>query len=107
MGALPYGYDRQYVSANGQVLKTVRTLGWPTPGVRPDGRHLRFIDPKEKLPKKMKSDIVRLIPGDPKHIAVARHLRDKCEGLGFRSILIALNAKGIEGPMHAAGTRWR
>ncbi len=104
-GRSPYGYDRQYVSANGQVLKTVRTL---PDGRRqefgPDGRHLRFIDPKEKLPKKMKSDIVRLIPGDPKHIAVVRDIFDMCaKGLGFRSILIALNAKGIEGPMHA---RW-
>lgn len=104
-GRSPYGYDRQYVSANGQVLKTVRTL---PDGRRqefgPDGRHLRFIDPKEKLPKKMKSDIVRLVPGDPKHIAVVRDIFEMCvTGLGFRSILIALNAKGIQGPMHA---RW-
>ncbi len=104
-GRAPYGYDRQYVSENGQVLRTVRTL---PDGRRqefgPDGRHLRFIEPKQKLPKKMKSDIVRLVPGDPKHIAVVKDIFKMCaEGYGFRSIVIALNDRGISGPMN---TRW-
>jgi len=104
-GRAPYGYDRQYVAASGEVLKTVRTLA---DGRRqefgPDGRHLRFVEPKEKLAKKMKSDIVRLVPGDPKRIKVVRQMFELCaKGYGFRSILITLNSQGVPGPM---STRW-
>lgn len=52
----------------------------------------------------MKSDIVRLVPGDPKHIAVVKDIFKMCgEGYGFRSIVIALNDRGLSGPMN---TRW-
>jgi len=104
-GRAPYGYDRQYITETGQVLRTVRTLpDGRRQEVGPNGRHLRFIEPKQKLPKKMKSDIVRLTPGDPKHVAVVRDIFELCaRGFGFRSIVIALNERGVPGPMN---TRW-
>lgn len=104
-GRAPYGYDRQYVTTSGQVLKTVRSL---TDGRReefgPDGRHLRYIEHNEKLAKKMKSDVVRLVPGDPAQVSVVRQIfRMSAKGYGFRSIVIALNEQGVPGPL---GAKW-
>lgn len=102
-GRAPYGYDRRYLTTSGQTLKTVRTL---PDGRRqefgPDGKHLRFVDAKEKLAKKAKSDLVKLVPGDPAHIAVVREVFQLCaKGYGFRSIVIALNQRGVPGPMES------
>jgi DNA invertase Pin-like site-specific DNA recombinase len=100
-GRAPYGYDRQYLASDGQVLKTVRTL---PDGRREesgsDGKHVRYVAANVPLARKMKSDIVRLVPGDPEQIKVVRMIFAMCvRGLGFRSIVIELNRLGIPGPM--------
>jgi len=104
-GRAPYGYDRQYISSDGKVLRTVRTLA---DGRRqefgPDGKHVRYIDAGQPMGRKMKSDVVRLVPGDPKQIKAVRLMFEMCaKGFGFRSIVIALNDRGIPGPMRS---RW-
>jgi DNA invertase Pin-like site-specific DNA recombinase len=104
-GPPPYGYDRQYLSADGQVVKMIRTL---SDGRRqelgPDGRHIRYIAPKERMGHKLKSDIVRLVPGDSERIKVVRLIFDMCiQGLGYRAMVIELNRLGILGPM---GSFW-
>lgn len=104
-GPAPYGYDRQYLTSDGIILKTVRVL---PDGRREefgaDGKHIRFIEAKEHTARKMKSDIVRLIPGDPVQVAAVRRVFQMCaEGYGFRNIVIDLNTRGILGPRR---TRW-
>jgi len=104
-GRAPYGYDRQYVTTEGKPLRTIRTL--------PDGRrqefdaerrHVRYIDADVPLGKKLKSDIVRLVPGDAEQISTVQFIFEMCaKGFGFRSIVIELNRQGIRGPM---GTVW-
>jgi len=103
-GRAPYGYDRQYLTADGHVLKTVRTL---PDGRReefgPDGKHVRYVAANEPMARKMKSDIVRLVPGDAEQVRVVRAIFDMCiRGLGFRSIVIELNRLGIPGPMEGS-----
>lgn len=104
-GRAPYGYDRQYISADGKALRTVRTL---PDGRRqefgPDGKHVRFIDACQPMGRKMKSDIVRLVFGDPEQVKAVRLMFEMCaKGFGFRSIVIALNDRGVTGPMRS---RW-
>jgi DNA invertase Pin-like site-specific DNA recombinase len=104
-GRAPYGYDRRYFTSTGKVLRTVKTL---SDGRReelgPDGQHLRYFEPRERLPKKAKADIVRLIPGDPERVQVVRDIFEMCaKGYGSRSVVIALNERGIPGPMES---RW-
>ncbi len=104
-GLAPYGYDRQYLSSDGHVVKTIRTL---SDGRRqelgPDCRLIRHIAQKERMGHKLKSDIVRLVPSDPERIKVVRLIFDMCiKGLGFRAMVIELNRLGIPGPM---GSLW-
>ena len=106
-GRAPYGYDRQYLSAGGQLLKTVRTL---SDGRReefgPDAQHLRFLAATERTGRKVKSDIVRLVPGDQEHVHVVKLIFDMCvRGYGFRSIVIELNRRGIPGPIESEWNR--
>ena len=106
-GRAPYGYDRQYQTAEGKPLRTIRTLG---DGRRQEfdaeGRHVRYIDADVQLGKKLKSDIVRLVPGDPDQIKVVRLIFEMCtKGFGFRSIVIELNRRGISGPMQSLWNR--
>jgi DNA invertase Pin-like site-specific DNA recombinase len=100
-GRAPYGYDRQYLTADGQVLKTVRTLpDGRREELDPSGKHVRYIAANVPMARKMKCDIVRLVPGDPEQVKVVRLIFDMCvRGLGFRSIVIELNRLGISGPM--------
>ena len=103
-GKAPYGYDKQHVTPDGQVVRTIRSL----PDGRKaesdaQGRHVRFIAGSER-PGKVRSDIVRLVPGDAGRIEVVRHIFDLCcRGNGARSILIELNRRGIPS---STGGQW-
>ncbi|KPJ77404.1 MAG: hypothetical protein AMS14_00590 [Planctomycetes bacterium DG_20] len=103
-GRAPYGYDRQYLAPDGQVLRSIRHL----PDGRKQefdaqGRHVRFIPGPEGIGK-VRSDIVRYVPGDPAHVKTVRRIFDLCaRGYGFRCIAIALNDDGVASP---TGGRW-
>ncbi|MBI1373926.1 MAG: phage portal protein [Phycisphaera sp.] len=104
-GPAPYGYDRQYITPDGSVLRTIRTL---PDGRREefgaDGRRIRIIDKCEHIGRKMKSDIVRLVPGEPGQVEAVRRIFKMCaDGYGFRNIVIDLNSRGVPGPRR---TRW-
>ncbi|MBI1373916.1 MAG: hypothetical protein GC159_14430 [Phycisphaera sp.] len=104
-GPAPYGYDRQYITPAGSVLRTIRTL---PDGRREefgaDGRRIRIIDKCEHIGRKMKSDIVRLVPGEPGQVEAVRRIFEMCaDGYGFRNIVIDLNTRGVSGPRR---TRW-
>ena len=59
-----------------------------------EGRHVRFIPGSERLGK-VRSDIVRLIPGEPARIEVVRLIFDLCcRGNGPRNTVIELNRRG-------------
>lgn len=98
-GRAPYGFDKQFLTPAGQVLRTIRYL----PDGRKQefdarGRHVRFIAGDEGVGK-VKSDIVRYVPGDKQHVKVVRRMFDMCaQGYGFRSIALALNDDGIPSP---------
>jgi len=69
----------------------------------PRGRHVRFIPGAEGVGK-VKSDLVRYVPGDPQHVKIVRRIFDMCgRGYGFRYIAIAFNDEGIPRP---TGGRW-
>ncbi len=104
-GPAPYGYDRQYLTPEGSVLRTIRTL---PDGRReefgPDGQRVRIIGRHERIGRKVKSDIVRLVPGNPDQVQAVRRIFEMCAtGYGFRSIVIELNSCGLSAPR---GTRW-
>ena len=98
-GRAPYGYDRRYLAADGTVLRTIRYL--PDGRKREfdaQGRHVRFIA-REERPGKTKSDVVRLVPGDPEHVEIVREMFERCiEGYGYWSIASDLNKRGVPGP---------
>ena len=104
-GPAPYGYDRQYITADGSVLRKIRTL---PDGRREElgaaGRRRQIIGKHEHIGRKMKSDIVRLTPGDPSQVEAVRRIFKMCaDGYGFRNIVIDLNSRGISGPRRS---RW-
>jgi len=64
-GMAPYGYDKQHMTSDGTVLRTLR---WMTDGSKqefgPDGKLLRVIEAGVNI-KKAKSDIIRYVPSLP------------------------------------------
>ena len=104
-GRAPYGYDTQYLTKDGEVLKSVRRLPDGTKQeFDANGKFVRSLASNE-APGKAKSDIVRYIPGDPQHVEVVKRIfRLYLEGYGYHSIMRQLNDDGIPGP---TGRVWR
>ncbi len=98
-GVAPFGYDKQYLTSDGQLLRTFRWM--PDGGKQefgPDGKLLRTLAPGINI-KKAKSDIVRYVPSTPERVAVIERVFDLCaSGYGFHYIAQALNADGIASP---------
>jgi len=98
-GFAPYGYDRRHQTSDSQVLRTLR---WLPDGRKqefgPDGKLLRVLASDETV-KKAKSDIVRLVPGEPEKVRVVREIFEKyVDGLGYHSIAIELNQRAAPSP---------
>jgi hypothetical protein len=103
-GVPPYGYDKQHVTADGQVLRTFR---WLPDGRKeefsPEGRLVRVLAPGETV-KKVKSDLVRYVRSTPQRVAVVRRVFAQCaQGYGYRFIAARLNDDGIPS---ADGRKW-
>jgi len=103
-GVAPYGYDKQHLSSDGKLLRTLR---WMPDGSKQEfdsnGKLLRVIEPGVNS-KKAKSDIIRYVLSTPDRVAVMRRLYEMCvQGYGFHSIAQALNNEGIPSP---AGQKW-
>jgi DNA invertase Pin-like site-specific DNA recombinase len=95
-GTPPYGYDKQHVTAAGQVLRTFR---WLPDGRKqefsPEGKLVRVLESGETV-KKARSDIVRYVPSTPERIAVVRRIFEQSvAGYGSRHTAARLNDEGI------------
>ena len=95
-GPPPYGYDKQHLTPDGKVLRTLR---WLPDGSKqefgPDGKLVRVI-PSDVYVAKAKGDIVRYIPGTPDRVAVIRRMFDLCtQGYGISYTAWTLNKEGI------------
>lgn len=100
----PFGYDRQYLTPDGKVLRLLREMpDGSRQELAPNGKLLRVLPRGERLPK-ARSDIVRLVPGLPERVRTVRQMFQWCaEGTGLRTIAMRLNAAGITTPM---GRKW-
>ena len=103
-GRAPYGYDKQFLTAGGQVLRTLRYLA---DGRKQEfdaqGRHVRYI-PGDEGVGKVRSDVIRYVPGEDRQVATVQRIFEMCcQGYGFRSTAIALNNDGVPSP---TGGRW-
>ena len=103
-GVAPYGYDKQHLTADGIILRTLR---WMPDGSKqefgPDGRLVRVIEPGVHM-KKAKSDIIRFVPSTPDRVAAIKRLFDLCiQGYGCHTIAATFNSEGIPSP---AGQKW-
>ncbi len=103
-GAPPFGYDKQHLAANGQVLRTFRYL---SDGRKEEydtnGRLVRVLPPGETV-KKAKSDIVRYAPSTSDRVAIIRRIFGLvAEGYGSRHIAARLNDDSIPTP---DGKKW-
>jgi DNA invertase Pin-like site-specific DNA recombinase len=103
-GIAPFGYDKQHLTSDGQLLRTLR---WMPDGSKqefgPDGKLLRTLEPGVNI-KKAKSDIIRYVPSTPERVAVVRRMFELCaQGYGFHSIAQMFNDEGIPSPN---GQKW-
>lgn len=103
-GRPPYGYDRQHRTPEGQAVKTIRCLpDGRKEELDPGGKHVRYIPGPESVGK-VRSDIIRLVPGNSDHVRAVQRIFRMCgQGYGLRSTALALDGDGIPGP---AGGRW-
>ncbi len=103
-GMAPYGYDKQHMTSDGTVLRTLR---WMADGSKqefgPDGKLLRVIEAGVNI-KKAKSDIIRYVPSTPERVAVMKRMFDLCvQGYGCHYTAELFNNEGIASP---AGQKW-
>ncbi len=103
-GMAPYGYDKQHMTADGTVLRTLR---WLPDGSKQeftsDGKLLRVIEPGVNI-KKAKSDIIRYVLSTPDRVEVMKRMFDLCvKGYGFHTIAQTLNVEGVPSP---SGMKW-
>lgn len=103
-GPPPYGYDKQHLTPEGEVLRTLRWMG--------DGRKVEF-DPSGKQIRvvssnvyvaKAKGDIVRYVPSTPERVAAMQRMFDLCiQGYGIKAIAERFNNEGVP---TMKGSKW-
>ncbi len=103
-GAPPYGYDKQHLTASGQVLRTFR---WLSDGRKeeysPEGKLVRVLPPGETV-KKTKSDLLKYVPSTPERVAVVKRIfQQSADGYGAMHVTHRLNEDGSPSP---DGVRW-
>jgi hypothetical protein len=107
-GAAPYAYDRMTYGADGKPKYRFATLSDKTVEKRtPEGNLVEAIPPIEDKGRtrsaysdKIKTDKVKLVPGNPKQVKVVEFIFKKFaeEGWGIRRIAQALNGRGEDAP---------
>ena len=95
-GPPPYGYDKQHVTPDGKVLRTLRWLA--------DGTKIEF-DPAGNIVRtiasnvyfaKAKGDIVCYTPSTPERVQTIQRMFDLCtQGYGFQAIAQRFNQEGV------------
>ena len=100
----PSGYDKQHLTSDGMVLRTLR---WLPDGSKqefgPDGKLLRVIESGVNI-KKDKSDVIRYVLSTPDRVTTMRRIYDLCvQGYGFHTIAETFNSEGIPSP---GGIKW-
>ena len=103
-GMAPSGYDKQHLTSDGMVLRTLR---WLPDGSKqefgPDGKLLRVIESGVNI-KKDKSDVIRYVLSTPERVTTMRRIYDLCvQGYGFHTIAETFNSEGIPSP---GGIKW-
>jgi DNA invertase Pin-like site-specific DNA recombinase len=103
-GPPPYGYDKQHVTPDGKVLRTLR---WMSDGSKqefgPDGKLIRVIA-RNVFVAKAKGDVVRYVPSTRDHVAVVKRIFDLCiNGYGIRYTAELLNNEGVPTML---GAKW-
>ena len=103
-GIAPYGYDKQHLTADGKVMRTIR---WMLDGRKqefdPDGKLVRVLESNERV-KKAKSDIIKYVPSTPERVeTIQRIFSLYLAGHGGHHIASKLNAEGI--PSYT-GVKW-
>lgn len=99
-GVPPYGYDKQHVTADGKVLRTLR---WLPDGQKQEldacGKLLRLLASNESI-KKSRSDVIRYVPSTPERVDVVRRIfKMYVAGKGYSGIAHRLNEEGIPSPV--------
>jgi hypothetical protein len=73
-GVAPFGYDKQHLTADGTVLRTLR---WMADGSKqefgPDGKLIRVIA-RNVFVAKAKGDVVRYVPSTPDRVDVVKRI---------------------------------
>ena len=98
-GMARYGYDKQHITADGTVLRTLR---WLPDGSKQEftseGKLLRVIESGVNI-KKTKSDIIRYVLSTSDRVATMKRIFDLCvKGYGFHTIAETFNSEGIPSP---------
>lgn len=103
-GPPPYGYDKQHVSPDGKVLRTLR---WMADGSKVEfdsqGKVVRTVS-RETYVAKAKGDIVRYVPSTDERVQTVQRIFDLCvQGYGFKFIAERLNEEGVPTML---GAKW-
>ena len=100
----PYGYDRMRYDAQGKPVLRIRYNPNGTKAeIDPDTGAIRGTYSKNEDLRKPKSQVVKLVPGDPAKVATLRRIFKLAKTTGFTGIADLLNREGIPGPN---GKKW-
>ncbi len=95
----PYGFDRLYIDEAGKPFQQVR---WNPDGTKdvlnPVTKEVITTLSKSTSYNKTKSHKVRLVPGDPKRVAVVEDIFRLATTTGYSGVADYLNERGIPGP---------
>lgn len=100
----PYGYDRMRYDAQGKPVLRIRYYPNGTKEeIDPGTGVVRGTYSKNEDIRKPRSQVVKLVPGDPAQVATLKRIFKLALTTGFAGIADILNREGIPGPQ---GKKW-